>query len=409
MERNEKMNENRTRTFGKVVLWILILLPCAIRIFDTLYAFPYQDDFYDTATINELMGKGFSPFSAAISITVDKYNTYRGFFFSCFLYFFFDALLQCNIWGVRLFLFTTTTLFYGSLFMFVRVLSRKVLGIKKDYLIFILFFVFSCLNMTFFYPSNEVFYWLCSAEVTAIPMIVLFIAGFFYIKAIDSERKILVVIPILLGLLIGGATVNVAVFGCVVYGAIMLWGIISKRKISRSLFPMFSISFSGLINVLAPSNISSAGITDKPGEFITALLDSVKYVLVRTGEAYSKYPLIIFLTIALAIILLTDHENTYSWKFRLPGVFMGILFISQVIIIFPVILGYDSFIADWNENVINTVASSPDEIVRMEVEKPYEERELPDSQMHFGEYDPETEYTGNSAMAKFLGKEAIYI
>lgn len=474
----------------QIVMNLLIAIPCILYVWVALYTFPSQDDFAYTAVVNGYVESGHGLLTSPFLITMDRYLNYRGYFLSCFLYYFFDAILQCSVTRTRLFCALFIILFYISLYFFIDRCTKKVMKLSITYSLLIKFVVFTCMNCTFYYYEHEAFYWPCSVQVTLIPLVMIFFNYSLAIVGVDSSIKWAKWFSALTGLLLGGALPNVAVVASVLCVLVVWWTVFIRKETIKNLLSMLPLVIGGLLNVLAPSTFKT--VSDNQYSVLKASKDTFVFLGDRVGGLLQDYPIIGVLLISLTVLLLTYRNDNSIFSFSFPILFTIAIILIQFLVSFPVVYVYGLtcsrimqrtlFVSDlimyisvcglvyywtgwikckfakfkkinwnknilcvsivailivcsymtrysfsiarvfvqlysgkvaefgtWSDNIIQQVKASDDDIVII-YDSPMEENTpLRWPYYHFGEYDPDTEFTGNSSMAMFFNKKAIFI
>jgi len=483
----EKMKEwiNRIAIF---MLTIGTVLPCIPYIWTALYTFPSQDDFKYSDYIKEIMAEGHSAFSSSVIDAADKYMTHRGYFFSCFLYNFFDSIIDCSIWGTRIFCAGTILLFYVSLFILIYIIAKRILKTDTVGALLADFFVFFVLNATFYYNEHEIFYWMCSTQVSLVPLVLIFTTSILLVLSIENKNLILLTVTSMFGFLIGGSLPNIAMVGSELWVMMLYYEIVVKKKSYKYLLALIPIIVGGLMNVLAPSTFNTVG--QKEGRLLETVLETGSFLMERTLYYVSEYTIVVILLVILFLYVFFC-EKTSEDKYPIPIFFVLAMILAQYLVHFPVVYAYGiecckimqrtmfvsdmvsaftwaqiviylakwlrtkvnpskikkigwAFVgvcvaacilwisvfwvkmsicfttyflfsgktaefADWSVGIIEQVEDSNDDIVIIYDTQFDERTPLRWPYYHFGEYDPDNEYTGNSSMAIFFGKKAIFI
>lgn len=313
---------------------------CVPVIVCTLYTYPVQDDFFNTWNVLLTMQEGHTAFGAALVKAIRGWNDYSGYYFSLFLTYFSDAIIQCDIWGIRICQFIMSVCFYISVFLLIRIVAVKVFKIDKKIILPIIFLFFICLTSLNYFVENEDFLWFCASVIYLIPLIFVFVGIACMIYVLDSEKYKYMVFPMVLGFLVGGAVLNIAAFGCIAYIMTAYWGIVVRKKTKSSICMCIPVLTGGIINVIAPGNFVRKGGSLTVEEILSTAIGTYHYVLSRVKMFLFQYPLFMVVLITLIIILLKWKPDQIKYRFYVPVLFTLMMFLAVWTVIFPVALGY---------------------------------------------------------------------
>ena len=316
---------------------IAMCIPIAVC---TFYTYPVQDDFYNTWNVRMTMQEGHSAFGAALLKAIHGWSDYSGYYFSLFLTYFSDAVVHCDIWGIRICQFLMAISFYLSVFLLIKTVVVRIFRYEDCFLMHIIFLFFVFLTSMYYFVEYENFLWFCASVIYLIPMMFIFIGIICMIYVIDTEKYRFIMIPMLLGLLAGGAVLNVAAFGCITYVMVAYWGIIVKKKARVSVCMCIPMLFGGIINVIAPGNFVRKGTPLTGEEIFSTAVGTYHYILSRVKLFLLQYPLFAVVLISLIIILFLWKPKRLCYKFYVPVLFTFMMFLAVWIVIFPVALGY---------------------------------------------------------------------
>lgn len=327
----------------RVVDWMMIIGiigMCIPIVVCTLYTYPVQDDFYNTWNVRQTMQEGYNAFGAALLMAIRGWSDYSGYYFSLFITYFSDAVIHCSIWGIRICQFLMAVCFYLSVFLLIRIIVIRVFKYEKRKSLRIVFLFFICLTSMYYFVEHEDFLWFCASVIYLIPMIFIFLGILCMIYVLDTANYKYLIIPVLLGFLAGGAVLNIAAFGCIVYIMTAYWGIIVKKKIKASVCMCIPMLSGGIINVIAPGNFIRRGKPLTGGEILSTAVGTYHYVLVRIKMFLLHYPLFVAVLTTLIVILFLWKPRKSSYKFYVPLLFTFMMFLTVWTVIFPVALGY---------------------------------------------------------------------
>lgn len=473
-----------------ILLVIGIVFPCLVYLVISLYTYPTQDDFMYTAWMNEKMAEGHNVLASALIINADKYVNYRGYYLSSFLYYFFDGIINCSVLGTRIFCFVSILAFYLSLYGFINSVVRKVMHASSRLSLFAIFCVFTCLNCTYYFFEHEIFYWMCSTQVSLVPLAMIFGGGILFIDAINNQSVVRFAIVGIIGILVGGSLPNIALIAAVIFTILLYWAIVVKKCIKPAILAYVPLVVGEMLNAFAPSSLNTVG--EEEGELLLSLKQSAGFVYERAMELLRGFPIIGILFLFLLVVLLLEYKPKGDYRFPFPILFSVLIVFAQVIVTYPIILAYSYDVAkimhrtlfvmdmffylsgvtvifywagwikthiklreelqkvkiplyialacvcvllsgyrlstnalynstkelcngnvrkysSWVVNIMEQVKNSDDDIVTIYDKDMAENTPLRYPYYNFDYYDPDTEYVGNSAMAAFYGKKAIFI
>ena len=335
------MNYQRPRRYFSYSGYILLIIAmCLPSVIITLYTYPVQDDFYNTVVILEEIAQGRGAFLAACTKAVKGYTTYSGYYFSLFLTYYTDAIVQCDIWGIRIIQCIMAIGFHVIVCIFVSCIAKEVMHFDTNRALQISACIIACITCMHYFTENEDLYWFCASVIYLIPTICILLGIVLLIYAINKDNKKLLIPVAVLGFLAGGAVLNVAAFGCILFVMTAYWGIVVKKKVVMSLAGSIPMLFGGIINVVAPGNFLRKGSAITGSEVYETLIGSFQYTFDRFKMFFSEHPIFPALLIIIFLLLMESECKEYKYKFWIPLVFTFVMILSIVIMIFPVALGY---------------------------------------------------------------------
>lgn len=338
---NSNMKKIDKEKLFEILMITGIAIPCIIYLLVALYTYPNQDDFVYTAWMNDLMDEGHSVFVSAWMMNAKQYIEYRGYYFSQFLYYYFDGLIDCSIWGTRIFCLLSILLFYISLYVFIYMVADRIMHYEKRIIYLSEFIIFTCINCTYYFFEHEIFYWMCSVQVSLLPLIVMFVACSIEIYGLSVGGKksvICLVITAILGFLLGGSLPNIALIVAVIFTMIAYWGIVVKKRVCPSILTMIPLIIGELVNALAPSSRNTVNTQDNG--VLDSVFNSCRMVWERTREMLFGHPIIIVLFVILFLVMITSHNKDHIYKFPVPILFTLVMGLAQIIVTYPIILAY---------------------------------------------------------------------
>lgn len=334
---NKKIISLLNNTYIYFILCMITSMPTIIT---TLYTYPVQDDFYNTWVVLQEVDKGLPLFLAALKKAVVGWWNYSGYYFSLFSTYFTDGLLNCNIRAIQIEQFIMALLYFFSLFCFLNCVFKEILLLNQMQSGILTFCLFFCLNGFCYYLDNENFFWLCATSVYLVPLICLWIGLFHYIYAIKLKKKHSYVISIIAAFLVGGAVLNVAALGCILYLAVCLWGMLYENKIKESMIPASVMVGFGLLNVIAPGNFVRKGSPITKSGVVDALKMSVTFGYSRYKEFFRLFPILWgIIAIILLCSICAKNKGRVTRLWQVICISIG-AYAAICIVIFPVALGY---------------------------------------------------------------------
>ncbi len=317
-------------------LIIVLTLPSLVL---TMYSYPVQDDFHYAYYGRELMQQGYNLITMSLAKTWEYYKTFCGCYTSSFLGYFFSAIINCNVWGIRIFELLNAIIFYMAVYAVLRTVIIYVMGYNRKKILPVYILLLLCFNALIHYGEQEDFYWfITSVQYLLITSFIFFgIALFLY--ALQSRSKKAAILAAILGFWGSGGALNIAAFCCILYFLSAIWGFCVKKEkaVSGTVFGVVLVG--AMINGLAPGNYIRAGEPLTLSRLIEAVIDSFAYAFSRM-EMFLKNPIYIAIIVILLVYLLICKSNNSKYGFYLPGLFSMVSFCFVSTIIFPVMLGY---------------------------------------------------------------------
>lgn len=329
------------RKKGIFILAVLILTIPSLMI--TRYVYPCQDDFHYAFYAQETMAEGHGLFYMAMKWTIHYYKTFCGCYTSSFLGYFISGIINCDLWGIRIFEFCSLLLFYGALYLFVYAVSHKLMGFAGERVLPFYCVLLAMLNGLIYYGWHEAFYWFITSiqYLMITSLILLGIAAFSFGLCEETGRKktLFCIAASVLGFLGSGGTLSIAAFCCALYLLVALWGIADRREWKASSLIMGITLLGAIINGVAPGNYLRAGEAQTITDVIYAGKMSVKYAIER-WETFAENPVFWIIMILLFAFVFSAERQQSKFDFKLPGLFVLVLFGFVSGIIFPAMLGY---------------------------------------------------------------------
>lgn len=329
----------RKNIFWYAVMMILILPSLAI----TWYSYPCQDDFDYARYGREMLDQGYNLFTMSMAKVIVWYKTFVGAYTSTFMGYFFSGIINCNIWGIRIFEFISAVVFYAALYRFVRVFFHRIMGFDKEKALPCYCLVLSCFWGLIGYSDHDDFFWfITSIQYLLISSFILFGASMLtsaYYEENTGKKKIYMMVSAVLGFLGSGGTLSIAAFCCAIYLLVALWGVLVKRQLTTACIGIGSSFVGAVINGLAPGNYARDGQAISLGRLAHALIQSFRYTFERF-EIIVKNPVFWIIMICFMLFLFTCTSQDINFCFPCPILFISFLFCLTTGIMFPTMLGY---------------------------------------------------------------------
>lgn len=329
---------------------IQILMIVGPSLWMTFYSYPVQDDFHYAYYAKELMEQGYSLFHMAWYKTLDYYRTFCGCYTSTFLGYLCSAVIDCNVWGIRIYEFCSMVVFFLSCRSFFYAIFVRMLHFSKKNMSQLYLLLLACIHGVFYLADHEDYYWfITSVQYLTILSMILFGVSLL-ILAMESKplfkkekrkRTVLLAGASVLGFLGSGAALNIAFLCCILYTLVFVYYVFTKRKQWYSLLLVEVITYAGLfINGIAPGNYIRSGGTKGFREIEGAIIKSLLYAWERSVSMMKNPIFWMILILVIAVMLKELRKKELSFSFPMPITFTVVLFGLFAAMIFPVVLGY---------------------------------------------------------------------
>ena len=251
----------------------------------SLYTYPCQDDFHYAFYANETMSEGYSVLYTALIWTIRYYKNFCGCYTSSFLGFFFSGIINCSIWGIRIFEFFSALLFYFALYFFCYAFSHKIMRFPREKVLPFYCILLAMFNGLIYYAWHEAFYWfITSVQYLMISFFIISGVGFFILELCEEKKRrkmIFFVFASVLGVLGSGGTLSIAAFCCVIYLIVTIWGIVERGRFKDALYIMAMVLSGAIINGIAPGNYVRAGSSKGIEDILYAGKMSLRFTIER--------------------------------------------------------------------------------------------------------------------------------
>lgn len=324
----------------KYIIYIGIIMVLTLpSLILTLYSYPVQDDFHYAYNGRLLMQQGHNLITMSLMKTWEYYETFAGCYTSTFLGYFFSAIINCDVWGIRIFELLSAVTFYFVLYAMLRAIIIRVMGYDKEKVIPVYILLLLCFNGLIHYEEQEDFYWFITSVQYLLITSLIFCGIALFLHSLDTGDKKTAAGAAALGFLGSGGALNIAALCCVLYLLAGAWGFFVKRR-KKMAGIVFGVTLAGaLINGLAPGNYIRAGEPLTLSKLTDALWNSFAYLLLRM-EQLVQNPVYIIIVVILVVYLLTCKSEKRTYGFYMPVIFTVLAFSFVAAIIFPVMLGY---------------------------------------------------------------------
>lgn len=318
-----------------MMLAILLWVPTLIT---TLYTYPVQDDFYYAMKAKECMEEGHNLLSMASIWTLEYYEGFSGYYTSTFLMFLFSGIIDCSIWGIRVFCFVNCLLFMGTLYLFLHMFLTRVIGADRKWTAAFFLFMTACITCVHYFSEHEDLFWFCASVIYLSLLSIMFVGVSLFIYAVERKSPPLLIVAAVLGFLASGGSLNITAFCCILYLLVALWGITRGEKV----YPLIGMGVTlagALLNAVCPANfvrhgepLTLAGIGQQVADSFTYLFNRYRQLL--------GFPVFCAVLVTLILLLIHTKVKEGAFKFPLPVVFTIVMGVMPAVVVFPVVLGY---------------------------------------------------------------------
>lgn len=337
-------NLSERKRIGKGVLVCIAVMLALPSILITLYSYPCQDDFHYAVEAKKLLDQEYNIFTMSIVRMVEYYLGFTGCYTSSFLGHFFSGMINCNIWGIRIFEFISAIVFYAALYVCLYSFAHKIMQFDKDRVLPLYCLMLAFFNCLIYYSDHDDFYWfITSVQYLLISSFILYGVSCFILCMYEDDvrrQRIFLVLACILGFLGSGGTLSIAAFCCAMFLIVFLWGFFVREKCRiRACVGMGVTLLGAVVNGIAPGNYKRYGEPVTLGGLYYAVKQSLRYTLER-WETFIKNPIFWIIILLLLVILENCRTGEKRYKYKFPIFFVLFLFGLVAGIIFPTILGY---------------------------------------------------------------------
>lgn len=319
-----------------ILFAIIIILPI---LYYASFSMPVVDDFWNCRVMQGYWERSTNSFFATLKRCYDFYFRTAGCYFALFLNSFFLPFARWGILGLRFFNIIAHLFFFCSLYWFVSVFAKYVMGVEEKVKWFLFCgFIFSLENN---YHNSEVYTWYCVLAAYILPMSFMFIELSFYILGCYKRNKFFFMIAVILAFLVSGSALNSTALHCelvILFGAYGYF-ILGRKKESGIL--IFVALAAAVFNSVAPGNFARHDVA--VGDSYP-ILWSIAHSFLTMGKLLCKKMIFTwFIPVTILVFLVTYNyfdPRRLKVSFKYPLQFMGIIFLGIAIVEFPVILGY---------------------------------------------------------------------
>nr|WP_297707426.1 hypothetical protein [uncultured Butyrivibrio sp.] len=316
----------------EIVVLILLIYPYLRLAF---FANIAQDDYCFLENLSYLPESSF--FIKIVNFSQKEYMRWQGTYFTNMMapIVYLPFLKFGNIY-VQLWMFGGILLWFVSLLYLVHSIFAGRIKDKTDRWLSV-FAAFFAVILMILYNAGQIkdtFYWLNG--IIAYTLAISF-AFFSFGLQIKNDRKILCsVLCVILSFLAVGGPLNVAALTCGVAFLLTVYRAVRRQKISRSLITFFASLAGAIINVISPGNYSRYEGEMSIGDVIAALQQSANWVAERNWQIIADGTVLVMI---IAVVISLKYAEKYEKVLVNPVLLIVLLFIGEVIVDFPVLLG----------------------------------------------------------------------
>lgn len=318
-----------------IILSMVMVLPV---LYYSMLSIPYADDFscarealeYSKSEGNYLLG--------ALYGTRRYWIEFQGSYTGIFLVLFLNAFARWGLIGLRVFNTICMVLFYVSMLLLV---NRFVSSNDNKSKLLIPTFLIVLFWSTNNYIYSEVYTWNNVIVIYIIPLIFTFLGEALYIDYVRNQNY-LYILAALVGIVIGGGTINIATLGCGLYFLTACYGLIQAKVDSKvKLFTPVAVAIvATLVNVLAPGNfVRWDGVNDDVNILLvlsTAFLNVIK----RIWQLSIGTPFVVLAVIIFVVVFnYCDYNFDGKLSYKHPVALAIILLLGATLVNFPYVLG----------------------------------------------------------------------
>lgn len=321
--------------------WYFILVSIII-IFPILYyasmSMPVMDDFWNCSVMKAYWERTPNSFFATWARCYEFYFSTGGYYFALFLNSFFVPFARWGCQGLRAFNVVAHIFFFSSLYLFISIFAKHVMGVDGKVKWFLFCgFIFSLVNN---YHNSEVYTWYCVLAAYVLPMSFMFIELSFFIVGCYTRNKLCSFSAVIIAFVVSGSSLNATALHCELVFLFSLYGyfVLGRKKESIAIF-IFALS-GALLNAFAPGNFvrHSAVGENYP------ILWSVANSFLSVGKLFWNRIVYTWFVPVIIVVFLVTYKyfdpTRLKITFQYPLWFLGLFFGAVAMVDFPVVLGY---------------------------------------------------------------------
>lgn len=317
------------------IILCAILMPVLVL---SMYAVPVKDDFSTAVRVQQELGES-GMLVASLRVTASRWISWGGFYSALFFNYWLNPYMRMGIWGLRITILMINIFFAFSIYFFIKCILKYLFEITstKIYLAFYLPILFMFVNN---YLNEEIFFWYC-VSVSYVLLTSIMLLGFtFCMRAIKNNSLFYAVLAAVMGIIVSGASLNMAALNCGVYLIICVFGVcFLKRKLVPAI--CFCSTLAGaILNVASPGNFTRHESLSTDYMILGSLINSMKIVYERLNYMLSETPYFAICVLLFILCIYFVKYDEISFQFKWPGFIILICLAGGVIVNFPVVLGY---------------------------------------------------------------------
>lgn len=320
---------NKIRENKCLFLLLVIVIPLLIACF---YANLSADDFSNFNVVNNQE----NILKVAIDGTVKFYMNWQGTYFSYFIHCLLSKI--CIIGGQRVLqwiMFFNVMLFVCALCFFWLAVLKRYLTILSNKTVKMVVFIMTTLSiMVLLYGNNpcENLYWLSGIVTYTLPLSMALIA--LGCIAIDNKTAIWGGIAAIMA---SGGSLSVSAFLCVFSLLLCFNYAVKYKKLPIGTIVFLVGTIMSMVNACAPGNFIRHGAFSEHYNISQTIFGAAINVLTLFGEFASNGTLAVLLILTIFFV---NQETISEINYLNPILTIIFLFLGNIIICFPVNLGY---------------------------------------------------------------------
>ncbi len=369
------LKANRKDGIMVMILTIILVLLVMPFIIVSMFGTVSADDFTNLVAFISSSNDSFLMDRLNWTIYVYKgwQGTYTGNFLSTFNGYYFHGML-----GLHIEFILNIILFFISILVFCQSMIKKTILSDNRLEFIILVTVISMFLILYDYNPNEVFYWHTGLAMYTIPLSIGLLS--ISLSILYDGNVFAGIFSVLLSFISVGGALDVAALVCTLNLLLLCYKLL-QRKPYRLQIVVFCASFIGaLINVVAPGNYIRHSDISTEFNVFEALIKSFEGVVSRNWELAIGGTIPLFFLMGILMYNWMDRRRD---RYVNPIVLFVALLIGEIIVDFPVRLGYSSgyfplrcefvarctaviFILIFEMNLVGGISSRSDKLIHFD-------------------------------------------